>query len=57
MVQPGRAGRPVAAEPPPPGRKARRMLCRPPMGKILLGVIIGVILVIWLLASCVGNLF
>jgi len=27
------------------------------MGKILLGVVIGVILVIWLLASCVSHLF
>jgi hypothetical protein len=27
------------------------------VGKILLGVVIGVVLVIWLLASCVGNLF
>lgn len=27
------------------------------MGRILLGVIIGVILVIWLLASCVGAIF
>jgi hypothetical protein len=27
------------------------------MGRILLGVIIGVILVIWLLASCLGNIF
>jgi len=27
------------------------------VGKILLGVVIGVILVIWLLASCVGKLF
>lgn len=25
-----------------------------PMGRILLGVIIGIILVIWLLVSCVG---
>ena len=28
-----------------------------PMGRILLGVIIGVILVIWLLVSCVGAIF
>jgi hypothetical protein len=28
-----------------------------PMGRILLGVVIGVILVIWLLASCVGAIF
>jgi hypothetical protein len=27
------------------------------VGKILLGVIIGIILVVWLLASCVGALF
>jgi hypothetical protein len=27
------------------------------VGKILLGVIIGVALVIWLLAACVSNLF
>jgi hypothetical protein len=27
------------------------------MGRILLGVIIGVILVIWLLVSCVGAIF
>jgi hypothetical protein len=27
------------------------------VGKILLGVIIGVVLVIWLLASCVSYLF
>ncbi|HVM25160.1 MAG TPA: hypothetical protein VM253_07180 [Candidatus Limnocylindrales bacterium] len=27
------------------------------MGRILIGVIIGVILVIWLLASCVGAIF
>jgi len=27
------------------------------MGRILLGVVIGVILVIWLLASCVGMIF
>jgi hypothetical protein len=27
------------------------------MGRILLGVIIGVVLVIWLLASCVGAIF
>jgi len=27
------------------------------MGRILLGVIIGIILVIWLLASCVGAIF
>ncbi|HEY7525352.1 MAG TPA: hypothetical protein VIA82_00745 [Candidatus Limnocylindria bacterium] len=27
------------------------------VGKILLGVIIGVVLVIWLLAACVSNLF
>jgi hypothetical protein len=27
------------------------------MGRILLGVIIGVILVIWLLASCLGAIF
>lgn len=27
------------------------------MGRILLGVVIGVILVIWLLASCLGNIF
>jgi hypothetical protein len=27
------------------------------VGKILLGVIIGVVLVIWLLASCVSNIF
>ena len=30
---------------------------RGPMGRILLGVVIGVILVIWLLASCVGAIF
>jgi hypothetical protein len=29
----------------------------PSMGRILLGVVIGVILVIWLLASCVGAIF
>jgi hypothetical protein len=27
------------------------------MGRILLGVVIGIILVIWLLASCVGAIF
>jgi hypothetical protein len=27
------------------------------VGKILLGVVIGVILVIWLLASCVSTIF
>jgi hypothetical protein len=27
------------------------------MGRILLGVIIGVILIIWLLASCLGAIF
>jgi hypothetical protein len=27
------------------------------MGRILLGVIIGVILVVWLLVSCVGAIF
>jgi len=27
------------------------------MGRILLGVIIGVILVVWLLASCLGAIF
>jgi len=27
------------------------------MGRILIGVIIGIILVIWLLASCVGAIF
>jgi len=27
------------------------------MGKIILGVIIGIVLVIWLLASCVGVIF
>ena len=27
------------------------------MGRILIGVIIGIILVIWLLASCVGVIF
>jgi len=27
------------------------------MGKIILGVIIGIVLVIWLLASCVGAIF
>jgi hypothetical protein len=27
------------------------------VGKILLGVIIGIILVVWLLASCVGAVF
>jgi len=27
------------------------------VGKILLGVVIGVVLVIWLLAACVSNLF
>jgi hypothetical protein len=26
------------------------------MGRILLGVVIGVILIIWLLASCVGGI-
>jgi hypothetical protein len=30
---------------------------RPHVGKILIGVIIGVILMIWLLASCVGAIF
>ena len=28
-----------------------------PMGRILLGVVIGVIIVIWLLVSCVGAIF
>jgi hypothetical protein len=27
------------------------------MGRILLGVIIGIVLVIWLLASCIGAIF
>jgi hypothetical protein len=27
------------------------------VGRILLGVVIGVVLVIWLLASCVGGIF
>jgi hypothetical protein len=27
------------------------------VGRILIGVIIGVVLVVWLLASCVGALF
>jgi hypothetical protein len=27
------------------------------VGRILLGVVIGVVLVIWLLASCVGAIF
>lgn len=27
------------------------------MGRILIGVVIGVILIIWLFAACVGNLF
>jgi hypothetical protein len=27
------------------------------VGRILLGVVIGVVLVIWLLASCVGMIF
>lgn len=27
------------------------------MGRILLGVVIGIILVIWLLASCIGAIF
>jgi len=27
------------------------------MGRIILGVIIGIVLVIWLLASCVGAIF
>jgi len=27
------------------------------VGKILIGVIIGIILMIWLLASCVGAIF
>jgi hypothetical protein len=30
---------------------------RDPMGRILLGVVIGVILVIWLLSSCVSAIF
>jgi hypothetical protein len=30
---------------------------RPLVGKILIGVIIGIILMIWLLASCVGTIF
>jgi hypothetical protein len=30
---------------------------RPLVGKILIGVIIGIILMIWLLASCVGAIF
>ena len=28
-----------------------------PMGRILIGVVIGVILIIWLLVSCVGAIF
>jgi hypothetical protein len=27
------------------------------VGKVLLGVVIGVILVVWLLAACVSNIF
>jgi len=27
------------------------------MGRVLLGVVIGIILIIWLLASCVGAIF
>ena len=27
------------------------------MGRIIIGVIIGIVLVIWLLASCVGAIF
>jgi hypothetical protein len=30
---------------------------RPLVGKILIGVVIGIILMIWLLASCVGAIF
>ncbi len=30
---------------------------RKPMGRILIGVIIGIVLVIWLLVSCVGAIF
>jgi hypothetical protein len=33
------------------------LLQAPAMGRILLGVVIGIILVIWLLASCVGAIF
>jgi len=27
------------------------------MGKILIGVVIGIVLIIWLLVSCVGAIF
>jgi hypothetical protein len=37
--------------------QANTKLGRPLVGKILIGVIIGVILMIWLLASCVGAIF
>jgi hypothetical protein len=40
---------------PPERAIAPYLECR--VGKILLGVVIGVVLVIWLLAACVSNLF
>jgi hypothetical protein len=38
-------------------RASELELRRPLVGKILIGVIIGIILMIWLLASCVGAIF
>lgn len=38
------------------GRRSPQFV-RSPVGRILLGVIIGVILVIWLLVSCLGAMF
>jgi hypothetical protein len=39
-----------------PAEQAKRTW-RPVVGKILIGVIIGVILMIWLLVSCVSAIF
>jgi hypothetical protein len=39
-----------------PGERAKRSW-RPFVGKILIGVVIGIILMIWLLASCVSWVF
>jgi hypothetical protein len=37
----------------------RRTTCiaRRSMGRILIGVVIGIVLVIWLLSSCIGAIF
>jgi hypothetical protein len=40
-----------------PAEQANLHRWRPHVGRILIGVVIGIILVIWLLASCVGAIF